>query len=166
IFSGAIDFGVVRYPHNVMIAHRLDGRVGAVFMDDKPPVGIRMFENCFTAVLSNHFQRENIVEHRNSLTKPAALIVTTNQTGRIQHGLPPSSVVESPVENEHGARNAKPSLRAHCRPRALSENRFCPDFPHTCRQSNQTPFSLPCSRFLARPPPTPPRRWRVRRAAD
>jgi hypothetical protein len=31
--------------------------------------------------------------------------MTTNQTGRIQHDLPPSPVVESPLENAHGTRN-------------------------------------------------------------
>src|SRR5262245_20217318 len=45
IFGSAIDFGVARHPHTVMISHRFDRRVGSVFVNDKPPVRIRMFEN-------------------------------------------------------------------------------------------------------------------------
>src|SRR5262245_7771017 len=64
IFSGAIDFGVARPPHAVMISHRFDRRVGSVFVNDQPPVRIRMFENLFAAVLSYNLQRKKIAQDR------------------------------------------------------------------------------------------------------
>jgi hypothetical protein len=82
----AIDLDVVRYPHPIVISHRFDGCVGPVGVDDELPVRIGMFESFFAVVLSNHFQRKKIAEDRKSLIKRAALVVTTNQAGRVQHG--------------------------------------------------------------------------------
>src|SRR5262245_1991570 len=64
IFPGGFDFFMAGDAKAVMIVKALFWRVGATFVNDQPPVSIRMLESGFAGFLLDDFHRQQIGKDR------------------------------------------------------------------------------------------------------
>ena len=91
VFPGSLDLFVARDAKAIMIVEGFLRRVGAAFVNDQAPIGIRMFQRRFAGLLLDDFHRQQIGEDRQGLGERAAFIVAGDQSGCLKHGSSPDS---------------------------------------------------------------------------